>query len=83
MSLVGPRPLPVRDYKGFDQDWQRRRFSVPPGITCLWQINGRSSTPFDKWMELDMRYIDHWSLGLDLKILAKTLPAVLKGMGAH
>jgi exopolysaccharide biosynthesis polyprenyl glycosylphosphotransferase len=83
MSLVGPRPLPVRDYQGFDQDWQRRRFSVPPGITCLWQINGRSSTPFDKWMELDMRYIDHWSLGLDLKILAKTVPAVLKGMGAH
>jgi len=83
MSLVGPRPLPVRDYEGFDQDWQRRRFSVRPGITCLWQINGRSSTPFEKWMELDMHYIDHWSLGLDLKILAKTLPAVLKGVGAH
>jgi exopolysaccharide biosynthesis polyprenyl glycosylphosphotransferase len=83
MSLVGPRPLPVRDYKGFDQDWQRRRFSVRPGITCLWQINGRSSTPFDKWMELDMQYIDHWSLGLDLKILAKTVPAVLRGAGAH
>jgi lipopolysaccharide/colanic/teichoic acid biosynthesis glycosyltransferase len=83
MSLVGPRPLPVRDYKGFDQDWQRRRFSVRPGITCLWQINGRSSTPFEKWMELDMHYIDHWSLGLDLKILAKTVPAVLRGVGAH
>ncbi|MGD0009158.1 MAG: sugar transferase [Terriglobia bacterium] len=83
MSLVGPRPLPVRDYKGFDQDWQRRRFSVRPGITCLWQINGRSSTPFDKWMELDMHYIDHWSLGLDIKILAKTVPAVLRGAGAH
>src|ERR1035438_586880 len=50
MSLVGPRPLQVRDYNGFDQDWQRRRFSVRPGITCLWQINGRSSTPFDEWM---------------------------------
>jgi exopolysaccharide biosynthesis polyprenyl glycosylphosphotransferase len=83
MSLVGPRPLPVRDYEGFDQDWQRRRFSVPPGITCLWQINGRSSTPFQRWMELDMEYIDHWSLGLDFKILAKTVPAVFKGAGAH
>ena len=82
MSLVGPRPLPVRDYQRFDRDWQRRRFSVRPGITCLWQINGRSSTPFEKWMELDMEYIDHWSLGLDLKILAKTIPAVLKGSGA-
>ncbi|MGA9057594.1 MAG: sugar transferase [Terriglobia bacterium] len=82
MSLVGPRPLPVRDYQGFDQDWQRRRFSVRPGITCLWQINGRSSIAFEKWMELDMEYIDHWSLGLDFKILAKTIPAVLKGAGA-
>ena len=82
MSLVGPRPMSVRDYSLFDQDWQRRRFSVRPGITCLWQINGRSSLPFDKWMELDMEYIDHWSLGLDFKILAKTIPAVLKGAGA-
>jgi len=82
MSLVGPRPLPVRDYNGFDKDWQRRRFSVRPGITCLWQINGRSSIPFEKWMELDMHYIDHWSLWLDFKILAKTVPAVLKGTGA-
>jgi exopolysaccharide biosynthesis polyprenyl glycosylphosphotransferase len=82
MSLVGPRPLPVRDYQGFDQDWLRRRFSVRPGITCLWQINGRSSIPFNQWMELDMRYIDEWSLSLDLKILAKTIPAVIKGSGA-
>jgi exopolysaccharide biosynthesis polyprenyl glycosylphosphotransferase len=82
MSLVGPRPLPVRDYQGFDQDWQRRRFSVRPGITCLWQVNGRSSIPFEKWMELDLEYIDRWSLGLDFKILAKTIPAVLKGRGA-
>jgi exopolysaccharide biosynthesis polyprenyl glycosylphosphotransferase len=82
MSLVGPRPLPERDYQGFDQDWQRRRFSVRPGITCLWQINGRSAIPFEKWMELDMEYIDHWSLELDFKILAKTIPAVLKGVGA-
>ena len=82
MSLVGPRPLPVRDCQGFDQDWHRRRFSVRPGITCLWQVNGRSSVHFEKWMELDMQYIDHWSLWLDLKILAKTMPAVLKGTGA-
>lgn len=82
MSLVGPRPLPVRDYQGFDQDRQRRRFSVRPGLTCLWQINGRSEVSFDHWMELDMQYIDHWSLWLDLKILVKTIPAVLRGSGA-
>jgi exopolysaccharide biosynthesis polyprenyl glycosylphosphotransferase len=82
MSLVGPRPLPLRDYRGFDQDWHRRRFSVRPGITCLWQVNGRSSIPFEKWMELDMQYIDEWSLWLDFKILAGTIPAVLRGSGA-
>ncbi|MBV9626122.1 MAG: sugar transferase [Acidobacteria bacterium] len=82
MSLVGPRPLPVRDYKGFSEDWQRRRFSVRPGITCLWQISGRSSIPFERWMELDLQYIDKWSLWLDLQILARTIPAVLKGSGA-
>jgi exopolysaccharide biosynthesis polyprenyl glycosylphosphotransferase len=83
MSLVGPRPLPVRDYNGFNKDWHRRRFSVRPGITCLWQVNGRSSIHFDKWMELDMEYIDHWSLLLDLKILIKTVPAVIEGSGAE
>jgi exopolysaccharide biosynthesis polyprenyl glycosylphosphotransferase len=82
MSLVGPRPLPVRDYNGFSEDWHRRRFCVRPGITCLWQVNGRSSLPFDRWMELDMEYIDKWSLWLDLKILAKTFPSVLRGSGA-
>jgi exopolysaccharide biosynthesis polyprenyl glycosylphosphotransferase len=82
MSLVGPRPLPVRDYQGLERNWHRRRFSVRPGITCLWQVNGRSSVHFEKWMELDMQYIDHWSLWLDLKILAKTMPAVLRGTGA-
>ncbi|MGA9133528.1 MAG: sugar transferase [Candidatus Sulfotelmatobacter sp.] len=82
MSLVGPRPLPVRDYQGLERNWHRRRFSVRPGITCLWQVNGRSSVHFEKWMELDMQYIDHWSLWLDLKILARTMPAVLKGTGA-
>jgi exopolysaccharide biosynthesis polyprenyl glycosylphosphotransferase len=82
MSLVGPRPLPVRDVNGFDQDWQRRRFSVRPGITCLWQVNGRVELPFEKMMTLDMEYIDQWSLWLDLTILAKTVPAVMKGTGA-
>src|ERR1700723_4347237 len=69
MSLVGPRAMSVRDYQLFNEDWQRRRFSVPPGITCLWQIHGRNSIPFEQWMELDMQYIDKWSLWLDLKIL--------------
>jgi exopolysaccharide biosynthesis polyprenyl glycosylphosphotransferase len=82
MSLVGPRPLPVRDWEGFDKDWQRRRFSVRPGITCLWQIMGRSSIPFEKWMQLDLQYIDMWSLRLDLEILLRTIPAVLRGSGA-
>ena len=82
MSLVGPRPLPVRDYNGFSQDWHRRRFSVRPGITCLWQVNGRSRLPFERWMELDMEYIDQWSLWLDIKILMKTFAAVLRQSGA-
>jgi exopolysaccharide biosynthesis polyprenyl glycosylphosphotransferase len=82
MSLVGPRPLPVRDYEGFSQDWHRRRFSVRPGITCLWQVSGRSSLPFEQWMQLDLQYMDEWSLWLDIKILAQTVSAVLKGSGA-
>jgi len=82
MSLVGPRPLPVRDYEGFNKDCQRRRFSVKPGITCLWQVGGRSSIPFEKWMELDLQYIDKWSLRLDFEILLRTIPAVLRGSGA-
>jgi lipopolysaccharide/colanic/teichoic acid biosynthesis glycosyltransferase len=82
MSLVGPRPLPLRDYEGFDQDWQRRRFSVRPGITCLWQVKGRSNIGFDHWMKLDLQYLDEWSMWLDVKILAQTIPAVLRGSGA-
>jgi exopolysaccharide biosynthesis polyprenyl glycosylphosphotransferase len=82
MSLVGPRPLPVRDVRGFSQVWHRRRFAVRPGITCLWQISGRSNVPFGTWMELDSQYIDQWSLWLDLKILIKTIPVVLKREGA-
>ena len=82
MSLVGPRPLPERDYHGFNADWQRRRFTVKPGITCLWQVNGRNNIPFDDWMKLDMMYIDNWSLELDFKILLATIPAVFSGSGA-
>ena len=78
MSLVGPRPLPLRDVEGFDQDRHRRRFSVRPGITCLWQVMGRSSIPFEEWMELDLQYIDTWSLWLDIVILFKTFPVVFK-----
>ncbi len=76
LSLVGPRPLPVRDYRQFEEDWHRRRFSVRPGITCLWQVAGRSDIPFERWMELDLEYIERWSLSLDLRILLQT-PAVL------
>jgi len=82
MSLVGPRPLPVRDYEGFSEDWQRRRFSIKPGITCLWQVGGRSDLSFEQWMRLDLKYMDEWSLWLDLKILSRTLPAVFRGVGA-
>ena len=82
MSLVGPRPLPKRDVARFDDASLMRRFSVKPGLTCLWQINGRSDVDFGRWIALDLKYIDGWSLGLDLKILVRTVPAVLKGSGA-
>lgn len=82
MSLVGPRAMALRDYNLFSEDWQRRRFSVKPGITCLWQVHGRNSVPFEKWMELDMRYIDTWSLWLDVKIMLQTIPAIIRGTGA-
>ena len=82
MSLVGPRPMSMRDVSRFDDASLMRRFSVKPGITCLWQVNGRSNTTFDHWIKLDLQYIDEWSLGLDMKILAQTLPAVLRGTGA-
>ncbi|NOX69186.1 MAG: sugar transferase [Gammaproteobacteria bacterium] len=82
MSLVGPRPMALRDVELFDKGIQRKRFSVRPGITGLWQVSGRSDLSFDKWVELDLDYIDHWSLIWDFKILLKTIPAVLKGSGA-
>ncbi|MGH7498268.1 MAG: sugar transferase [Gemmatimonadales bacterium] len=82
MSLVGPRPLPIRDVQHFPETALMRRFSVRPGITCLWQVSGRSDVEFDGWIALDLQYIDEWSLGLDFSILARTLPAVVKGTGA-
>jgi exopolysaccharide biosynthesis polyprenyl glycosylphosphotransferase len=82
MSLVGPRPLPLRDVGRFTEAALVRRFSVRPGLTGLWQINGRSDVSFERWMELDMQYIDQWSLALDLKIIARTIPAVLRATGA-
>lgn len=81
MSLVGPRPLPVRDVLGIDERWQKRRFSMRPGLTCLWQINGRNRIKFTEWMKLDLEYIDKWSIRLDFEILAKTIPAVFRATG--
>ncbi len=82
MSLVGPRPLPLRDVSRIDRRAHKRRFSVKPGITCLWQVNGREPE-FEDWIQTDMEYIDNWSLGLDVRILLKTIPAVLSGRGAY
>ena len=82
MSLVGPRP-PLPDEVSRYEPWQRRRLSMKPGLTCLWQVSGRSELDFDRWMALDLKYIDTWSPMLDLKILLKTVPAVLSGRGAR
>ena len=83
MSLVGPRPLPVYEIERIEKHVQRRRLSVKPGLTCLWQVTGRNGIKnFEEWVALDLKYIDNWSFWLDLKILAQTLPAVLRGSGA-
>ena len=82
MSLVGPRP-PLPEEVSRYEPWQRRRLSMKPGLTCLWQVSGRSEVDFDRWMALDLKYIDTWSPLLDLKILLKTVPAVLSGKGAR
>jgi lipopolysaccharide/colanic/teichoic acid biosynthesis glycosyltransferase len=83
MSLVGPRPLPVYEIQRIEKTAQRRRLSVKPGLTCLWQISGRNRiSSFEEWVELDLKYIDNWTFWLDLQILARTLPAVLRGAGA-
>jgi exopolysaccharide biosynthesis polyprenyl glycosylphosphotransferase len=83
MSLVGPRPLPLRDVNRINVRWHKRRFSIKPGITCSWQVNGRSNIGFNDWVRMDLDYIDKWSLGLDIKILMKTIPAVFRGPGAY
>jgi exopolysaccharide biosynthesis polyprenyl glycosylphosphotransferase len=82
MSLVGPRPPIPKEVEQYD-NWHRRRLSMRPGLTCLWQVNGRNKiTDFNEWMKLDLEYIDNWSLWLDLKIVFKTVPVVLIGHGA-
>ncbi|MCM8791028.1 MAG: sugar transferase [Candidatus Omnitrophica bacterium] len=82
MSLVGPRALPAYEVSKLEP-WQRRRLSMRPGITCLWQVSGRSKLSFEQWMKLDLEYIDRWSLWLDFKILLKTIPVVIFGIGAY
>ena len=83
MSLVGPRPLPVDEVRRFNDLSHRRRLSVKPGLTCLWQISGRNQiVEFKDWVRLDLEYIDHWSFWLDLRILFRTIPAVFLGTGA-
>ena len=82
MSLVGPRPMTVRDVSLFSEATLMRRFSVKPGITGLWQVSGRSDASFDQWIKFDFNYIDDWSLGLDFRILARTVGVVLKRSGA-
>jgi lipopolysaccharide/colanic/teichoic acid biosynthesis glycosyltransferase len=84
MSLVGPRPLPVDEVARFDDHAHRRRLSVRPGLTCLWQISGRNDiADFNDWVRLDLDYIDQWSLWLDLKILVATIPVMLLGRGGR
>jgi len=81
MSMVGPRPLPMRDYNRLE-DWHRKRYLVLPGITGMWQVSGRAELDFDELVRLDFLYLERWSVFLDLSILLKTLPAVLRRKGA-
>jgi exopolysaccharide biosynthesis polyprenyl glycosylphosphotransferase len=82
MSIVGPRPAVLEEVRQYEP-WQRRRLSMKPGITGLWQVKGRNELTFEEWMRLDLEYIDNWSLWLDVKIALKTIPAVLLGRGAR
>jgi lipopolysaccharide/colanic/teichoic acid biosynthesis glycosyltransferase len=82
MSLVGPRPLPLRDFQQLEP-WHRKRYHVLPGITGLWQISGRSDLTFDDLVRLDFYYIENWSIWLDITILVKTIPAVIQKRGAY
>jgi lipopolysaccharide/colanic/teichoic acid biosynthesis glycosyltransferase len=84
MSLVGPRPLPVEEVQRFTDSAHRRRLSIKPGLTCLWQIRGRNDiSSFEDWVRLDLEYIDQWSLWLDVKILFATIPVALFGRGGR
>ena len=82
MSLVGPRPLPLRDHRLLE-DWHRARYRVLPGMTGLWQISGRSGLSFDDLVRLDFTYLENWSIWLDISIIAKTIPAVIARRGAY
>jgi exopolysaccharide biosynthesis polyprenyl glycosylphosphotransferase len=83
MSLVGPRPLPVDEVRRFNDLAHRRRLSVKPGLTCLWQVSGRNKiSNFQDWVRLDLKYIDNWSIWLDVAILLRTIPVVVLGTGA-
>jgi lipopolysaccharide/colanic/teichoic acid biosynthesis glycosyltransferase len=80
MSVVGPRPPLPEEVKKYER-WQLRRLSMKPGITCIWQVSGRNSVPFEEWMKMDMQYIDNWSLKLDFVISLKTIRAILRAEG--
>ena len=82
MTLVGPRPLPTEEAAQCS-DWESQRLAVKPGITCIWQVSGRSELDFDTWVQMDIEYIEEWSLWFDLKLLARTIPAVRSGRGAY
>jgi lipopolysaccharide/colanic/teichoic acid biosynthesis glycosyltransferase len=82
MSLVGPRPLPLRDHRLLE-DWHRARYRVLPGMTGLWQISGRSGLSFDDLVRLDFTYLENWSIWLDISIIVKTIPAVITRRGAY
>jgi lipopolysaccharide/colanic/teichoic acid biosynthesis glycosyltransferase len=82
MSLVGPRPPLSAEVKQYE-DWQRKRLAIKPGLTCLWLIRGRSDLPFEEWMQLDLEYVNNWSLTLDFMILLKTIPTLISGKGAY
>ena len=82
MSLVGPRPPLVNEVARYEP-WMTERLSVRPGLTCIWQVSGRNEVPFEVWVQMDIDYIRHRNLGLDLKLLCRTIPAVLSGRGAY
>jgi lipopolysaccharide/colanic/teichoic acid biosynthesis glycosyltransferase len=82
MSLVGPRPLPLPETQAL-HGGHRRRLAMRPGLTCLWQVSGRNDLSFAEWMTLDLEYVDRWTLGLDVSVLLRTIPAIISGRGAR